>query len=147
MWMTPTMPTGADVSEVGVHVVEGRSTRLGSQEMFTGAVYIDEITDRSIPSGIRVNAVRFSPGARTAWHSHARGQTLRVTEGLGRAQARGGEVITLRPGDTVYTPPGEWHWHGAGPDNFMIHLAIWEAPAEGAESEWGDHVTDEEYTS
>jgi quercetin dioxygenase-like cupin family protein len=115
--------------------------------MFTGAVYIDEITDRSIPSGIRVNAVRFSPGARTAWHSHARGQTLRVTEGLGRAQARGGEVITLRPGDTVYTPPGEWHWHGAGPDNFMIHLAIWEAPAEGAESEWGDHVTDEEYTS
>jgi quercetin dioxygenase-like cupin family protein len=86
-----------------------RGTRAGSSKMFTGAVYIDEITDRDIPSRMRVNIVRFSPGARTAWHSHALGQTLRVTEGVGRAQARGGEVIPIRPGGTIYTPPGEWH--------------------------------------
>ena len=66
-----------------VHIQEVRPTRLGSAEMFTGAVYIDEITDRDVPSRLRVNIVRFSPGARTAWHSHARGQTLRITEGHG----------------------------------------------------------------
>jgi quercetin dioxygenase-like cupin family protein len=128
-----------------VHIQEVRATRAGANEMFTGAVYIDEITDRDLRSRMRVNAVRFSPGARTAWHSHGLGQTLRVTEGLGRAQARGGAVITIKPGDTIWTPPGEWHWHGAAPDNFMSHLAIWEAPASGAESEWGELVTDEEY--
>src|SRR5829696_2830784 len=74
--------------EVRVHIREVRATRAGASEMFTGAVYIDEITDRDLPSKMRVNTVRFSPGARTAWHSHALGQTLRVTEGLGRAQAR-----------------------------------------------------------
>jgi quercetin dioxygenase-like cupin family protein len=58
---------------------------------------------------------------------------------------RGGEVITIRPGDTIYTAPGEWHWHGAAPDRFMTHLAIWEAPEQGAEIEWGDLVTIEEY--
>lgn len=94
---------------------------------------------------MRVNSVRFTPGARTAWHSRALGQTRRVTEGLGRAQARGGAVITIRPGDTMYTPPGEWHWHGAAPDNFMSHLAIWEAPEIGAKSEWGELISDEEY--
>lgn len=113
--------------------------------MFAGAVYIDEITPRDVPSLIRVNAVRFTPGARSAWHAHALGQTLHVTEGVGRAQARGGSVITIRAGDTIYTPPGEWHWHGASPDSFMTHLAIWVAPESGAESEWGSLVTDEEY--
>lgn len=130
---------------VVVHIVGVRASRLGSSDMFTGPVCIDEITDRDVPSRLRVNAVRFTPGARTAWHSHAVGQTLRVTEGVGRAQARGGEAMTIRPGDTVYTPPGEWHWHGAAPDSFMTHLAIWEAPEHGAESEWGDLVTDEDY--
>jgi quercetin dioxygenase-like cupin family protein len=113
--------------------------------MFTGQVYIDEITTRAVSSRVRINAVRFSPRARTAWHSHAAGQTLPVTEGVGRAQARGGEVITIRPGDTLYTPPGEWHWHGAAPDNFTTQLAIWEAPDQGAGSAWGDLVTNEEY--
>lgn len=113
--------------------------------MFTGAVYIDEITDRDVPSRLRVNTVRFSPGARTAWHCHARGQTLRITDGHGRVQVRGGVVVPVSSGDTIYTPPGEWHWHGAAPDNFMTHLAIWEAPESGAESEWGEHVTEAEY--
>ena len=73
------------------------------------------------------------------------GQTVHVTEGIGRIQARGGGVIEMRAGDTVHTPPGEWHWHGAAPDRFMTHLAIFEASADGAESEWGDQVSDGEY--
>ncbi|GIU56099.1 cupin [Arthrobacter sp. NicSoilC12] len=114
--------------------------------MFTGDVWFDVVAaPQPEPSRMRVNAVHFAPCARTAWHSHAVGQTLHVTEGVGLVQACGGEVTEIRPGDTIYTPPGEWHWHGAAPDHFMTHLAMWEAPAEGAESEWGDLVTDEEY--
>ena len=118
----------------------------GPAQMFTGDVWFDVIAaPQPEPSRMRVNAVHFAPCARTAWHSHAVGQTLHVTEGVGLIQARGGEMTEIRPGDTIYTPPGEWHWHGAAPDHFMTHLAMWEAPAEGAESEWGDLVTDEEY--
>jgi quercetin dioxygenase-like cupin family protein len=91
---------------------------------------------------MRVNLVRFAPGARTAWHAHALGQTLHVTDGVGRIQSRGGDVVEIRSGDTVYTPAGEWHWHGAASDHFMAHLAMWEAPADGPESEWGDQVSD-----
>lgn len=96
---------------------------------------------------MRANTVRFAPCAHTAWHTHAVGQTLHVTDGIGVVATRD-EVIVMRPGDTVYTPPGEWHWHGATPDRFMIHLAMWEAPAPGSgapETTWGDHVTDDEY--
>lgn len=96
---------------------------------------------------MRVNVVRFDPGARTAWHSHAVGQTLHVTEGVGLVQSRDGKVLEMHPGDTIYTPPGEWHWHGAAPDHFMTHLAMWEGPSEGEESTWGAHVTDEEYNA
>jgi quercetin dioxygenase-like cupin family protein len=114
--------------------------------MFTGDVYFDVIAaPQPEPSRMRVNSVHFAPCARTAWHSHAVGQTLHVTEGVGLVQARGGEILVMKAGDTVYTPPGVWHWHGAAPDHFMTHLAMWEAPAEGPESAWGDLVTDEEY--
>ena len=116
--------------------------------MFTGDVYFDVIAKGEEPSRMRVNTVRFAPCARTAWHTHACGQTLHVTDGIGLVQSRGGEVVVMRPGDTVYTPPGEWHWHGAAPTHFMTHLAMWEAPdpASGqAETEWGEHVTDDEY--
>ncbi|HZX56416.1 MAG TPA: cupin domain-containing protein, partial [Ilumatobacteraceae bacterium] len=83
-----------------------------------------------------------------AWHAHAVGQTLHVTEGIGRVQAAGDDIHEIRAGDTVYTPPGEWHWHGAAPDHFMTHVAIWETPLDGsAESEWGAHVPDEEYNA
>jgi quercetin dioxygenase-like cupin family protein len=119
----------------------------GPAEMFTGDVWYDVIAQGREPSRMRVNVVRFAPGARTAWHSHAVGQTLHVTEGAGLIQSRGGEVVEIRPGDTIHTPPGEWHWHGAAPDHFMTHIAMWEGPGEdqGPESEWGDLVTDEEY--
>jgi quercetin dioxygenase-like cupin family protein len=68
-----------------------------------------------------------------------------VTEGIGRMQSRGGEVLEVRAGDTIHTPPGEWHWHGAAPDHFMTHLAMWEAPEHGQESDWAEQVTDDEY--
>lgn len=114
-------------------------------ETFTGDAWYDVIARGESPSRVRVNVVRFAPGARNAWHAHAVGQTVHVTEGVGRIQARGGEVLEISAGDTVHTPPGEWHWHGAAPDRFMTHLAIWEAPANGPESEWGQLVSDEEY--
>jgi quercetin dioxygenase-like cupin family protein len=129
-----------------VEILSKKPSVKGPAQMFTGDVWFDVIAaPQPEPSRMRVNAVHFAPCARTAWHSHAVGQTLHVTEGFGLVQARGGEVTEIRPGDTIYTPPGEWHWHGAAPDHFMTHLAMWEAPAEGVESEWGDLVTDEEY--
>jgi quercetin dioxygenase-like cupin family protein len=73
------------------------------------------------------------------------GQTLHVTEGVGRAQSRGSEVLEIRAGDTVGIEPGEWHWHGAAPDRFMTHIAMWEAPSTGADTEWGEPVTEAEY--
>jgi quercetin dioxygenase-like cupin family protein len=117
-------------------------TTKAPADTFTGDAWFDVIAkgDR-----MRVNVVRFAPGARNAWHSHAGGQTLHITEGRGLVQSRGSEVIEVRPGDTIHTPPGEWHWHGAAPDHFMTHLAMWEAPDEGPETQWGDLVTDEEY--
>jgi quercetin dioxygenase-like cupin family protein len=117
----------------------------GSADRFTGDVWMDAIAKGEEPSKMRVSIVRFAPGARNAWHAHAVGQTLHVTDGLGRTQSRGGQVLEIRPGDTIYTPPREWHWHGAAPEHFMTHIAMWEAPDEGPESEWGDHITDGEY--
>jgi quercetin dioxygenase-like cupin family protein len=112
---------------------------------FTGDAWYDVIVRGESPSRIRVSVVRFGPAARNAWHRHAVGQTVHVLDGVGRIQARGGAVLEIGPGDTVHTPPGEWHWHGAAPDRFMTHLAMWEASDEGAEADWGELVTDAEY--
>lgn len=121
-------------------------TTKGAPETFVGDAWIDPIIRGEPPSRIRVSLVRFAPGTRNAWHAHAAGQTVHVTEGVGRIQARGGEILEMRAGDTVQTPAGEWHWHGAAPDRFMTHLAIWEAPdGAGPEAEWGPLVTDDEY--
>ncbi len=118
-------------------------------ETFTGDAWYDVIAQGKEPSRIRVNVVRFAPGARNAWHSHARGQTLHVIEGTGLIQSRGGEVTVIRAGDTIWTPPGEWHWHGATPGHFMTHLAMWEGPGDRQEpeTEWGAQVTDAEYNA
>jgi quercetin dioxygenase-like cupin family protein len=91
--------------------------------------------------------VKFSPGARTAWHSHGLGQTLYIVEGTALIQSRGGDLVEAHPGDIVYTPPGEEHWHGAAPGRFMTHLALWEYPGPdgGPENTWLEHVTDAEY--
>ena len=128
-----------------MELVPRQPTTEGPANRFTGEVWFDVIASGVEPSRIRVNTVRFSPGARTAWHAHAVGQTLYVVDGTGLVQSRGEAVTEMHPGDVVHTPPGEWHWHGAAPDHFMTHLAMWEAPAEGPESEWGDLVTDAEY--
>jgi quercetin dioxygenase-like cupin family protein len=118
-------------------------------ERFTGDVWLDPIAGpQDETSRMVVALVRFAPGARTAWHSHARGQTLHVTSGVARMQARGGRVVEVHAGQTVYTPPGEEHWHGANPDSFMEHLAMLENSDDPATStSWGQHVTDEEYNA
>ena len=120
-------------------------TAKGPASTFTGDVYVNPIYRGDQPSRMIVSLVRFTPGARTNWHSHAVGQTLYVAEGLGRVQSRGSAIVEIRPGDVIHTPAGEWHWHGAAPDHFMTHIAMWEAPAQGPESEWGELVTDAEY--
>jgi len=123
-------------------------TAKGPAEWFTGDVFLDAIVRGEEPSRVRVNAVRFTPGARTAWHSHAVGQTLYVTDGRGLVQARGGEVTALRAGDVVHAPAGEWHWHGAAAEHYMTHLSITEAPGDDRpETVWGEHVTEAEYLS
>jgi quercetin dioxygenase-like cupin family protein len=121
------------------------ATAKAPSETFTGDAWIDVIARGEEPSRVRVNVVRFAPGARNAWHAHAVGQTVHVVDGVGRIQARGGEVLEIHPGDTIHTPPGEWHWHGASPERFLTHLTIYEAADDGSETEWGARVSDEEY--
>ena len=117
----------------------------GPAERFTGDVWFDQIAGGGGASRIRAAVVHFAPGARNAWHAHVLGQTLHVTEGVGRTQARGGAIVEIRAGDTITSAAGEWHWHGASPDRFMTHLTVYEAPEQGPETEWGDHVSDAEY--
>jgi quercetin dioxygenase-like cupin family protein len=121
-------------------------TAKGSPEMFTGDVYIDPMVRAQEPSRVSLAAVHFTPGARTAWHSHAVAQTLYVTEGHGLHQARGGEIEQIRTGDVVFTPADQWHWHGAAPDHCLAHLSITEATGDPRpDNTWGEHVTDDEY--
>lgn len=131
-----------------MHRIPTPDTFKGPAEWFTGDVYGTYIYQGEEPSRARLALVRFTPGARTAWHRHAVGQTLHVTDGIGYVQARGGEVVMMRAGDTVYTPPGEWHWHGATGSTVMCHLALWEGAGPDAtepETEWGAHVREDEY--
>jgi quercetin dioxygenase-like cupin family protein len=131
--------------EPDVEIQTKQATVKGPSQLFSGDVWFDVVVrDQDYPR-MRANTVRFSPCARTAWHSHPGGQTLYVIEGRGLLQSRGGELIEIRPGDVIYTPPGEEHWHGAAPDHFMTHLALWEVDASGNSAIWGDHVTDDEY--
>ena len=109
-------------------------TVKGRTEWFTGDVWIDSVVEPHGDSQLNIGAVHFTPGARTAWHSHAGGQTLYVLEGRGRVQSRGEPVVDLRPGDVHFTPDGHEHWHGAAPDHLMSHLSI----TRGSPT-WGDH--------
>jgi quercetin dioxygenase-like cupin family protein len=121
------------------------ATVIGPAEWFTGSVYLDAVAAPNDASRVQGTLVHFTPGARTAWHTHPNGQTIFVTEGVGRVQRRGGPVEAIRPGDRVFFEPGEEHWHGAAPDRFMTHVAMLDVDDEGASATWGDHVTDEEY--
>jgi quercetin dioxygenase-like cupin family protein len=120
-------------------------TRPGPSEWFTGDVYLDPVATPSGSSRLSASSVHFTPGARTAWHTHPNGQTIYVTEGVGLCQRRGGAIEVIRPGDRVFFEPGEEHWHGAAPDRFMTHLAMLDVDEAGNPATWGDHVADEEY--
>jgi quercetin dioxygenase-like cupin family protein len=122
-------------------------SNAGPSDWFTGTVYIDTVATPSGPSRVAASSVHFTPGARTAWHTHPFGQTIYVTEGIGRCQHRGGPVEVIRPGDRVYFEPGEHHWHGAAPSRFMTHIAMQEVDDEGVPVNWGEHVSDAEYNA
>jgi quercetin dioxygenase-like cupin family protein len=122
-------------------------TAVGAADWFTGAVYLDTIAVPTAPSRTGSAMVHFTPGARTAWHTHPFGQTIFVVEGVGRCQREGGPVQEIRPGDRVFFEPGENHWHGAAPTRFMAHVAIHESDESGSPVTWGRHVTDEEYAA
>jgi quercetin dioxygenase-like cupin family protein len=121
-------------------------SRLASADYFTGTVWQDPIIEAPAPARIRATRVTFTPGARTAWHTHPLGQTLYVVSGLGRAQSWGGPIREIRPGDTIWFAPGEKHWHGAGPTSAMAHIAMQEA-LDATAVNWLEHVTDEQYGS
>ena len=121
-----------------------RSTRRGNPEWFTGTVWQDPIIDAPEPARIRGARVSFEPGARTVWHTHPLGQTLHVVAGVGRVQAFGEPVREIRPGDTVWIPPGEKHWHGAAPETGMVHLAFHES-LDGVHVDWLEPVPDDVY--
>jgi quercetin dioxygenase-like cupin family protein len=121
------------------------TTAKGPAEKFTGDVSLNTLHAGGEPSRLRTAMVRFAPGARTHWHSHPVGQTLHCTEGTGLVANRDGEVILLRAGDTVHTPPGEEHWHGATRDGSMCHLAMVEHDDDGQTATWLDAVTEHEY--
>ena len=114
-----------------------QDTAEGPAGWFTGQVWFDQI---GATEHTTVMSVHFTPGARTAWHSHPHGQVLHVTEGAGLVQSRGGDREEIRSGDTVHAQPGEVHWHGAAPGTFLTHLAVQEGMTE-----WAEHVTDDDY--
>lgn len=116
----------------------------GLADWFTGMVRLDPLHQATDPARVGCAYVTFEPGARTAWHTHPLGQTLIVTGGCGRVQRWGGPLEEIRPGDVVWIPPGEKHWHGATPTTAMTHLAIQEY-LDGTAVEWLEHVSEEQY--
>ena len=121
-----------------------KPTKRANSEWFTGTVWQDPIVDAPPPARVRSARVAFEPGARTNWHTHPLGQTLYVVHGIGHVQKEGEPVQVIRPGDTVYIPPNERHWHGATPTQGMVHIAIHEFDGEKHVT-WMEPVTDEEY--
>lgn len=119
-------------------------SRAGPADWFTGAVRIDPLFEAPEPARVRCASVTFEPGARTAWHTHPLGQTLVVTSGCGRVQREGGKIAEIRPGDVIWFPPNEKHWHGAAPTTSVTHIAIQEA-LHGEAVEWLEKVSDEQY--
>jgi quercetin dioxygenase-like cupin family protein len=116
----------------------------GPAEYFTGSVRVDPLFAPPEPARVAGALVTFEPGARTAWHTHPLGQTLIVTAGCGRVQREGGPIEEIRPGDVVWFPPGEKHWHGAAPETAMSHIAIQEK-LDGSPVDWLEQVTDAQY--
>lgn len=122
-------------------------TSDGPAERFTGDVHVDLILGSDEPPLVSGGIVRFAPGAHTAWHVHARGQTLHILDGIAIVHSRDGETITAHPGQTVHTPGRQWHWHGATPNQPMTHLALSDTVphGDGPAVTWADHITEQEY--
>lgn len=123
---------------------EAQTGRQGPAENFTGTVRVDQQFQASAPGRVMGARVTFEPGSRTAWHSHPLGQTLIVTSGVGRVQRWGDPVDAIRPGDLVWIPAGQKHWHGASQTGSMSHIAIVEL-LDGKSADWMEKVTDEQY--
>lgn len=121
-----------------------QASQPGSEDYFTGTVRLDPLFSAEAPGRTSGAAVTFEPGARTAWHTHPAGQTLIVTQGVGRVQREGSPIETIQPGDVVWFPAGEKHWHGAAPDVAMTHIAIQES-INGTPVNWLEKVSDAEY--
>jgi quercetin dioxygenase-like cupin family protein len=121
-----------------------RPSTKGNPEWFTGTVRIDPLFQTAAPARAAGAKVTFEPGARTAWHTHPLGQTLIVTDGFGLVQRDGGSIEEIRPGDVVWFPPNEKHWHGASPTTAMTHIAVQET-LDGRAVDWLEKVTDEQY--
>ncbi len=129
-----------------MNIVPKSASFQGPEEWFTGEVYIQPLKGVSKNSKLTMSSVHFSVGARSAWHSHPYGQTLYVTDGIGVVQKRGEPIQIIRPGDVIWTEPGEEHWHGASTQNEMSHLAIQEVDDPKTFAIWGQKVTDQEYS-
>ena len=128
-----------EIKRVGV-----QASAKGSSDWFTGAVRVDLLFQAPAPARAACALVTFEPGARTAWHTHPLGQTLIIMSGCGWAQREGGPIEEARPGDVVWFPPGEKHWHGASPTVAMTHIAIQEQ-LDGKAAHWLEQVSDEQY--
>ena len=129
-----------------IYLAGSRPTRRASSDWFTGTVWQDPIIATEAPARLVVNRVTFEPGARTNWHTHPLGQTLYVIAGVGRVQTLGQPVREIRPGDVVWIPAGEKHWHGGSPTTGMTHLAMQEA-LDGSTASWMEPVTDADYAA
>ena len=130
-----------DIQRIG-----SQPSKQGPADWFTGFVRIDPLIQLEAPARVAAATVTFEPGARTAWHTHPLGQTLIVTSGCGWAQRWNGPIEAIQPGDVVWFPPGEKHWHGATPTTAMSHIAIQEQ-LEGKAVDWLEHVTEAQYRS
>lgn len=128
-----------------IHRAGKRPTKQAPAENFTGVVLQDPVFVGTAPSRMRATHVHFTPGARTAWHSHPVGQVLYAVSGVGRVQLEGEDVQVLNPGDTAMIPPNTRHWHGAAPDMLFTHLAMSEVNDKGEGTSWFEHVSDADY--
>jgi quercetin dioxygenase-like cupin family protein len=127
-----------------IRKIDELPARPGPEEFFTGPVHVRAVFGVSEPSRMTCGCVTFDPSARSAWHTHPLGQTLIVISGRGFVQAWGEPVCEIKPGDVVWTPPGQKHWHGAAPDSSMTHIAMQES-LDGKNVDWMEKVTDAEY--
>ena len=137
-------PVAAAEPELQISRTGSRSVNTAPAQNFTGSVQVEMLYTPAGPERTSAGTVSFSPGARTAWHTHPLGQTLIVTSGAGRVQRWGGPIEEIRSGDVVHIPPGVKHWHGAAPASTMTHIAVTEA-LDGKAVDWLEHVTDAQY--